>query len=281
MPNWVPGYLLANFDAKDSIENDYYALVSTNDPRVVSIRRQHSQFDRLVSQFTDEFGVKIEPSILLVRGGSGPDVLNIEAVAGFRDAIALSFVCKARALRMIYRLPRYFQFSSWFDFYPWITTIDYSGIIGNSPALTGWHQADKFRGQTTPGLPYTVLSMSDSDDALLHSLLGEWTRRFITQKDKWRGIALFRSLNMAYAASQLPSGPDMTHYALGRSVGLWISAIEILAHPGKSGEVGYKDVYRLLLGAEWITDKCRQGVHDAYAGRGKDGSKHIALLDLR
>jgi|SRR5712664_2496395 len=147
MSNWVPGYLLANFDTKGSIENDHYALMSTSDPRVVSIRNQHPQFSRLVSQFTNEFGVKIEPSILMVKGGSSPDVVNIDAAAGFRDAIALSFVCKARALRMVYQRSRYFQFSSWFDFYPWITGIDYSGIVGQSPALTGWHLADKFRGQ--------------------------------------------------------------------------------------------------------------------------------------
>lgn len=173
MPNWVPGYLLANLDAKDTIENDYYALMSASDPRVVSIRAKHSQFDGLVSQFTDEFGVKIEPSVLMVREDAGRDVINVEAIAGFRDAIALSCICKARALRMIYRMPRHFQFSSWFDFYPWITGIDYSGIIGNSPALMAWHRAEEFRGQTTAGLPYTTLSLMDCDDALLNSLLGE------------------------------------------------------------------------------------------------------------
>jgi hypothetical protein len=275
MPNWVPGYLLANFDTRDSIENDYYSLMSANDSRVVSIRRQHSQFDSLVRKFTDQFGVKIVPSVLMVQDRSGSDLLKVEAAAGFRDAIALSCVCKARALRMIYRVPRHFQFSSWFDFYPWITSIDYSGIIGNSPAVSAWHEANQFRGQTMPGLPFTTLSMSDCDEALLNSLLGEWTRRFITRKDGWRGIALFRSLNMAYAASQLPSGPDMTHYALGRSVGLWISAIEILAHPGKSGQVGYKDIYRLLSEAEWKTEKCKQSGHHAYAGRERTASNTL------
>jgi hypothetical protein len=117
--------------------------------------------------------------------------------------------------------------------------------------------------------------MSECDDALLNSLLAEWNRRFVSQKNGWRGIALFRSLNMAYAASQLPSGPDMTHYALGRSVGLWISAIEILAHPGRGGQVGYKDIYRLLSDAEWITEKCKKRVHDAYAGKGRTAANTL------
>jgi hypothetical protein len=164
---------------REPIENDHYALVSCNDERAMLIRRQHKEFDGLVSKFTDEFGVQLAPAILMIRAGSGPEVLNIEAVAGFRDAIALAFVCKSRALRMIYRHARPLQFSSWFDFYPWITSVPYSAIIGTSPAFQGWHETETFRGQNTAGLPHAELRTMDCDEPLLKALLGEWTRRAI------------------------------------------------------------------------------------------------------
>jgi hypothetical protein len=215
-------------------------------------------------------------SRILAREGSGPDIFNIEAVAGFRDAIALCFVCKNRALRAIYDRSRHFQFSSWFDFYPWTTSVDYKGIIGQTPALFGWHQAKKFQGQSTPGLPHAEVDKREADDALLNALLGLWKRRFVTHKETWREVALFRSLNMAYAASQVPSGPDMTHYALGRAVALWVSAFEILSHSGEDGQSGYKNVYDLFHSVEWQTDKCREPIHLAYSGRGKESPNILA-----
>jgi hypothetical protein len=74
---------------------------------------------------------------------------------------------------------------------------------------------------------------------------------------------------MAYAASQVPSGPDMTHYALGRSVGLWISAFEILAHPGQNGNVGYRNIYEPLHAVDWRHTELTDVVHVSYDGKNK------------
>jgi hypothetical protein len=122
---------------------------------------------------------------------------------------------------------------------------------------------------TDANVAHTQVSAHDADNTLLIALLGSWDRRFISHPNAWRSIALFRSLNMAYAASQLPSGPDMTHYALGRSVGLWISAFEILAHPGENGVVGYRNIYGLLNNVEWRDPNLTVPTHDAYAGKDK------------
>lgn len=52
----------------------------------------------------------------------------------------------------------------------------------------------------------------------------------------WDDVALTRSLNMAYHASLLPAGTDTTFYDVGRIVSLWVSAFEILVHPGGNGQ---------------------------------------------
>jgi hypothetical protein len=268
MGNWAPGYILPNISVDEPFESGHYALVSCNDPRSIEIRRAHPEFDTFIKRFHDEFGHQVAPAVLFVREGE-PDLIGIEQASGFRDAVALACVCKARASRLVYPYSRPFQFSSWFDFHPWITSTNYAGIVGSSPAFRDSNIAKNFHGHQDANVPHAQVSSSDADNTLLPALLGSWDRRFKTHPNAWRSIALFRSLNMAYAASQLPSGPDMTHYALGRSVGLWISAFETLAHPGRNGEVGYRNIYRLLHDVEWRDKDLTVRSYDAYAGKNK------------
>lgn len=268
MSTWAPGFIIPSISMGGPIESSHYALVSCNDPRAMQVRRAHKEFDTFIHRFFDEFGNQLAPSILMVREGE-PDLIGMEQACGFRDAVALSCVCKARAQRLVYPHSRAFQFSSWFDFHPWITSANYAGITASTPAFRDSNKAENFQGHADANLPHTQLDPHDADQSLLAALLGYWERRFITHPTAWRSIALFRSLNMAYAASQLPSGPDMTHYALGRSVGLWISAFEILAHPGPNGDVGFRDIYQMLKSIHWRDADLTTLHHDAYDGKGK------------
>jgi hypothetical protein len=61
MTGWVPAYILANISVAQSIENDFYALVSAQDSRVLLLRSKYKEFDSLLSKFSNEFGVKIQP----------------------------------------------------------------------------------------------------------------------------------------------------------------------------------------------------------------------------
>jgi hypothetical protein len=66
------------------------------------------------------------------------------------------------------------------------------------------------------------------------------------------GQSLFRSLNMANQALQAPGGTDTTYYDVGRSIALWISAFEILAHP-PNANANLQVVYELLENIKWQT----------------------------
>jgi hypothetical protein len=55
---------------------------------------------------------------------------------------------------------------------------------------------------------------------------------------------------MAVAASKMPAGADLTNFALGRNIGLWVSAFEILTHTGED-KVRLWDVYDKLGEAPW------------------------------
>ena len=100
-------------------------------------------------------------------------------------------------------------------------------------------------------LSFHQLDRRDVDMLLLNELLKRWERCFSTDSPAVEDERLFRSLNMANAATKLPAGADTNLYDVVRSAALWASAFEIL-YPAKSQ--AFKGVYAAL---ESITSICR------------------------
>jgi hypothetical protein len=71
-----------------------------------------------------------------------------------------------------------------------------------------------------------------------------------------------RSLNIAYHASLLPAGTDTTFYDVGRVVSLWVSAFEILVHPGGSGQANRDKVFEMIERTPWAIPASGQLAHD-------------------
>lgn len=71
---------------------------------------------------------------------------------------------------------------------------------------------------------------------------------------------------MAHAAAQIPAVVDVTSQSLGRSISLWVSAFEILAHPGDR-DSGLKEVYRVFEQVNWLTKACQELTCSCYVGR--------------
>jgi hypothetical protein len=79
---------------------------------------------------------------------------------------------------------------------------------------------------------------------MFEALFRRWKRHYLARGRLWSDRALFRSLNMAANAAQLPGGIDTTLYDLGRMTGLWVSAFEILAHPHTGTDPSYIEVWQ-------------------------------------
>jgi hypothetical protein len=56
------------------------------------------------------------------------------------------------------------------------------------------------------------------------SLLKRWERYYLGTKRRREDRILFRSLNMAVKAAQMPGGIDVTLYDVGRMIALWVWA---------------------------------------------------------
>lgn len=255
---WVPISVLPNIWVTEPIEHRPFALVPYNDPRVRDLASTHPSFQVFRSRFFDTFRQRIEPGILLRLDERGvhPEFRSAQATASFRDVLAASVVPRQRSLSLKYASRHRIWYADFFWLYPWMTDRHFEHVIARTPAMLALHDVREFRGQQSPDLNRMEASLDDFDQPMLRRLLERWSIRYSTKKPAWTDRALFRSLNMAFHAMSFPGGSVVTLHDAGRMIGLWISAFEILIHPGQ-GKVGWKDVITHLEHVDWEHRGCR------------------------
>jgi hypothetical protein len=130
-----------------------------------------------------------------------------------------------------------------------------------NPAQMHAHLLEEFRGQPFPEQSQTSIMEKDIDLPLARELLNRWIVRFSEDKVEWKDKALFRSLNMANEAARIPALTAATFYDVGRSLALWVSAYEILAHPGGTGQSNFHTVSTRLESVRWDNAKLSAAAH--------------------
>lgn len=244
--------VLPNVDIVQPIEGRRLALVAPNDQRVVDLQRRYQAAETFLNRFEDAHGVKHRPTVLL--GNRKNKGYTSQEIAGFRDLVALSVIPYNRALQMVPPRGSRILFSDSFSIYPWSLDEKYEYLISSTLAQTALHLVEEFTGQLSPELPHMRIDGSGPDTPLLEQLLQNWDRRFLDSKPTWKSTALFRSLNMANQAARMPGMSDATLYDVGRAIVLWVSAFEILVHPGK-GRSSLKCVIKALEENKWVLPK--------------------------
>ena len=260
--DWKPIFVLPNIPLPTSIGCDIAALAPADDTRVAALKQAQPRFRRFLGRFSDNFGQKFEPAVLLVRADAPASFFEVATLASFRDLIAISAVAYNRARELCDRHGHRVLFGDAFAIYPWMLDRKYEDVIGNTPALLGVHELAKFKGQSSPMVFRTPLDCGDLDQPLLTILLARWHRRYKVSDPDWADIALFRSLNMAYHASLLPAATDTTFYDVGRLVALWVGAFEILVHPGANGQANRDKVFELIEKTPWHLQASANLVYD-------------------
>jgi hypothetical protein len=266
---WVPLFVMPNLRVINSVGVDEAAIVNADDQRVRDYCRQFPDFRKFIRKFTDPFGSKMNPGILLLQLDAGKNFRTMEAVSSFRDLIALSVIPLQRARSILHGHSHYTQFADYFDFYPWSFNDQNGHLVCSSPALTGLDEVNRFRGQSNPVLSPQDLHDRDLDTPLLQTLLQRWQQRHGTNKPVWADTALFRSLNMAFAASRIPAGVDTTHFHVGRGIAMWVSAFEILTHTG-ADKVKLFDVYDRIAAAPWKAKPLLRKTYKPYGKKTKE-----------
>lgn len=248
---WTPVFVLPNVELIDPIETDFAAIVPATDSRIVSLCRKHSSFRSFLNRFSDNFGAKFKPTVFLLHKEAPASFHDVHALASFRDSIAIPVICYNRSLELKHPQGHRLLFGDAFAIYPWMLDKHYEHMIGNTPAILGLHDVEKFKGQSSPSLFRKTIDTRFLDEPLLSALFARWHSRWQTDGPKWEDVALFRSLNMAYHASLLPAGTETTFYDIGRLISLWVSAFEILVHPGGNERANCDKVFRLINSTSW------------------------------
>jgi len=260
--DWSPIAVLPNLPLSKQIGSSVAALAPFEDKRIRSLCDSRPRLRSFLGRFSDSFGERFEPTVLLIRSDASPELRTAEAVASFRNLIALSAITYSRSLELRHPSGHRVLFGEAFAIYPWMLSKDWKELIGNTPALTAIHQVGKFRGQSSPSISRVTLDIGSIDQPLASSLMKRWRRRYESKAPTWADVSLFRSLNMAYHASFLPGGTEATFYDVGRLISLWVSTFEILVHPGGNGFANRDKVFALLEKTSWKLVESRNASYD-------------------
>ena len=260
---WTPVAILPNISARKPLDGEVIALVPRSDPRIEALSAAHPKLASLLSRFTDAFQVALDPVVLIVRDDVIPQ-LTVDALASFRDLVVVSVVPYCRALATMNGNPHHIFYSDWFALYPWMLGTDNDHLVARTAAMTALHVVDEFHGQSSPEIP--PMQLHELDKPLFEVLVKRWKRRYLAKRPRWSDHALFRSLNMANQAAQVPANREPVLYDLGRIVALWVSAFEILAHP-KRGVSGLPSVYPLLEKVNYQDRRVARCSYLAFVGR--------------
>jgi hypothetical protein len=264
-PNWIPVAVLPNLYTRRTVEGEIVALAPAPDARIQAFLSAHPKFGEFLSRFTDTFHVPLEPVVFIVREDVIPKFRDTQgALLSFRDLVALSVVPYARSHGLVYGRSDRIMYANSFWLHPWM--IDNDTLAASTPAFAGVHVVEEFHGKASPELP--VMQFDELDTPLFDALLVRWKRHYLGRRQRWQDRALFRSLNMACQAAQLPAGMGTTLYDFGRIAALWVSAFEILAHP-RTDNSGLRHVYPLLERVSYLDRKVRRKSYVAYMGRTK------------
>jgi hypothetical protein len=231
---WEIVVALPNINTGNTIEASYVALVSPQESRVQAICREKPALLGFLNSFADDFNRRKVPSVLLFNSDA-PETYG-RSVSSFRDLVALSTIPYHRAIAISYDRASWDPvFANSFDFCPWMVRDDGKYMYSFTPAISAMDEPKGFRGRVSSEVSH--LSLGKVDEPILEALLQRWERRFSTASPQWEDVALFRSLNMAFEAARTPFITGGSLFDIGRLVALWVSAFEILAHPGEDQQV--------------------------------------------
>ena len=278
--NWTPICVLPNIELDEPVESDLLALVPSSDLRVLEVRNENHKFHEFLECFTDPFGKIIHPALILQNKDFEECKISSEFIAYFRDIIVSSTVPHSISRLINGKPTQQVKYSSYFSICPWMISDDYECLMGSTSAFKSLQNIGEYKGQSSPELWPVKLFANDFDWPLLHELLCSWIDLYKNKKKpEWKNLALFRSLNMANQALLIPVNADVggTIYDYGRIIALWVSAFEILIHPGGYGKANKDKVFKLLDSIPWIE---RNSGHKRFIRRENNNREKTNRINL-
>ena len=109
----------------------------------------------------------------------------------------------------------------------------------------------RYRAQASPQIGLPTHHSVHVDPGLLKRLLAAWRRVYVSGRDRKVFRRLFRSLEVAFHAAQHPGDGLPSLSDVGNRLALWVSAFEVLFHPGGGRKVNKRTVQNALGRVKW------------------------------
>lgn len=275
---WTALGVLPSIDMKpDYFAGDYLAVAGAHDDRYRDAIANGPNLHTFLSKFEGSHGQRLRPS-LLIKSDAYPDRPNSEAISSFLDIVIACVVLDVRARTVTWRRNVGPFYADSFEIYPWMIASDGERLVAQNAALWAVHELDKFRGTVSAAVPVQEVGQEPAHPRFFKQLHAIWKSHFVDGRDDWTLRAILRSLKMATSALRLssPTGSTESFYDYGRILSLWVSAFEILVHPGSTGNATRQKVLDLLKTISWQSQMMQEATHQADFGGGNVGNVQLA-----
>lgn len=238
-------------DARETLTlgSPWLAIVPGDDPRLIAFADRHPVTHRLLSSFRNIYAMAVAPAALIAQENA-PIPRRMDAIAAFRNAVAMSIVLRARAAGLVQHHGGAANgWSDLFDFHP--AEVDTMGQIQiRSAAVFHFVGApDELSFSPSPFID-AELDIRFADRKLRRALSEAWRTAYLRARRRNILRPVFRSLELAYQASSLPLKNVGSLYDFGLSIAQWISALETLLWPVNRAASQPKSV-AYLAGIRW------------------------------
>ena len=223
-----------------------YAICSGEDPRLENLAASagNATSKKMLEQFRTTRSEAYRPACFLVRSTIPIAERHPETIRAFRNVCAISTTTAAYAIGL--DSPDAAQWvTHWSDQFlfgyfiagksGWIQTLD-GASMGADEKIPHQQSAAQFGKPSNWSLRV--------DDPLLERLFTCWRRCYVQERDRGKLRRLFRSLEVAFHASLFPADGLTSISDIGTRLALWVSAFEVLCHPG--GSVNKRHVQKVL-----------------------------------
>jgi hypothetical protein len=248
-PSWDLLFVLphANIPTPSPFNAGVVQLVAGNDPILAGLRDNpgNTTGRRMLDAFRGQKGQPYVPACLILDSNAPNQAKTAEALRAFRNISAVATILRSYA-----NGPLAPQFSDHFDIYPLAPGNDGS-IVTTNAIVRGIDDPDDFAGQCSPLIQIPWQFTCQPYQRLLGRLVQAWQRCYATGRRRRSLLQLFRALEIAFHACRFPSDSLMSVHDAGVRLVLWISAFEILLHPGGQQRIGLPSVLSLIRNLPW------------------------------
>lgn len=257
---------------------DVAAIAPLHDPRVQEALQGDRVASVLAGRFLDVNGRAVEPCVLILRRDAQlPQTLPM--LIDFRNAVA--FACVAYARAAVTAGNSNFQNAYWstrFNFHPAEISKD-GRVLVFTPAVTrSLGDPETLVLGTDPRL-MASLPLRGADESLARALGKLWVKRYLgkARQGTRRSRAIFRSLELAYLAAQVPGFGSESAMDYGMTIAHWVSAMETLVWPNR-GNATEADVWAVLSEALPKDGVLRRRVYSVHKKRVSGPRKLVRII---